>query len=100
MYLISYDIEDDRLRLRIAKLLMQWGLHRVQYSVFMGSISRDSFPKLSQLLTDFTAQKTWTTTDNILILPIHRKSLDSVVFLGAWPNPWEEITGSSNTLML
>lgn len=38
IYLIAYDISEDRKRNRMAKLLEQFGYERIQYSVFTGLI--------------------------------------------------------------
>jgi len=38
MTLVIYDISDDRIRLRIAKLCKSFGLNRVQKSAFLGDI--------------------------------------------------------------
>lgn len=55
MYVISYDIGSDRLRNKIAKVLLNYG-KRVQYSVFECRISQKSFEelywKLSLLMAD------------------------------------------------
>lgn len=69
MILISYDIEDDRLRLKISKRLHFYGLHRIQYSVFMGTLASKDVPKLKTDLMAFSQQKTWAPQDTILILP-------------------------------
>jgi CRISPR-associated protein Cas2 len=34
--LVSYDVPDDRLRLRVARTCMDFGLLRIQFSVFVG----------------------------------------------------------------
>lgn len=49
MYLISYDISNDRLRNKVAKLLEDYG-KRVQYSVFECHISDKQFYKLREEL--------------------------------------------------
>lgn len=48
--IITYDIEDDRLRNRVAKILLDAGLHRVQKSVFEGEIRQKDFSKLKAKL--------------------------------------------------
>ncbi len=45
MYIISYDIENDRIRRKIAKTLEDYG-KRVQYSVFECNINQSHFEKL------------------------------------------------------
>ncbi|MBS7644274.1 CRISPR-associated endonuclease Cas2 [Candidatus Bathyarchaeota archaeon] len=48
-HLVIYDITDDNLRNRISELLKDYGLTRIQYSAFIGNLSRH---KLSSLLVD------------------------------------------------
>ena len=51
MYLISYDIDKNKIRNRIAKTLENYG-KRVQYSVFECEIDKGQFDKLyGELLT-------------------------------------------------
>ena len=99
MYLISYDIENDALRLRIAKKLIAWGLYRVQYSVFMGALEREKFPTLHRELEQFSTRRGWTGTDSILVVPIHGKDLKKIEVIGSWPDRWDEISGSTNTII-
>ena len=100
MYMISYDIENTPLRSRIAKTLQQWGLHRVQYSVFLGSVEREKMPTLWKVLSDFSRHRSWAAADSILLLPIHRGQIKAIKVLGSWPDRWEEITGEKHTLMI
>jgi len=39
--LIIYDIKNDRLRTKISNTLKDWGLERIQYSVFIGDLTSD-----------------------------------------------------------
>jgi CRISPR-associated protein Cas2 len=38
--LLIYDIPDDRARTKIADVCLDYGLQRIQYSAFMGKLSR------------------------------------------------------------
>ena len=38
--LVIYDIENDKIRLRISETCLDYGLARIQYSAFLGSIDR------------------------------------------------------------
>ncbi|NJL05964.1 MAG: CRISPR-associated endonuclease Cas2, partial [Chloroflexaceae bacterium] len=40
--LVLYDISDDRARQRVADACLDYGLERVQFSVFVGALSRDA----------------------------------------------------------
>lgn len=98
--MISYDIENTPLRSRISKMLQRWGLHRVQYSVFLGSIDKEKMPNLWNKLNQFSNHKSWAAADSILLIPIHRGQVKSIKVLGSWPDRWEEITGEKHTLMV
>lgn len=50
--LVMYDVEDDRIRNRIAEDCKDAGLTRVQYSVFRGSLSRTHRGELVTKLRD------------------------------------------------
>lgn len=54
MYLISYDMSNDRLRNKVAKELSNYG-KRVQYSVFECPISQKQLDKLYQELAKLMA---------------------------------------------
>ena len=45
MYLVSYDIESDRLRKKISDTLENYGI-RIQYSVFECEISEQRYKKM------------------------------------------------------
>ncbi|MBD3374431.1 CRISPR-associated endonuclease Cas2 [candidate division KSB1 bacterium] len=51
LVLISYDIEDDTVRTRLAKDLKDFG-PRVQYSVFEADITQNELEKLIQVLNN------------------------------------------------
>lgn len=39
--LLVYDISDDRLRGKVADICLDYGLSRIQYSAFLGDLSRN-----------------------------------------------------------
>jgi CRISPR-associated protein Cas2 len=39
-YVVIYDITDDNLRALVAETLKDYGLQRIQYSAFIGSLRR------------------------------------------------------------
>ncbi len=100
MHLISYDIEYDRLRLHLAKLLIRAGLYRVQYSVFMGDIRETVWKRLYADLHKIAVSSDWQPTDSILILPLHQYTVDQREVIGQAVVDWDEMTGKLHTLML
>ena len=69
--LVIYDIENDRIRLKISETCLDYGLARIQFSAFLGSLNRNKreelFLKLSSIL-DGNAGK-------ILLQPICHKDV-------------------------
>lgn len=39
-YIVIYDIPDDRLRSKVADICLDYGLDRIQYSAFLGTLTR------------------------------------------------------------
>ncbi|MCD7883631.1 MAG: CRISPR-associated endonuclease Cas2 [Lachnospiraceae bacterium] len=55
IYVISYDIESDRMRTKLAKLLEGYGV-RIQYSVFECSLTGQQFKKLYKEVLKLTTK--------------------------------------------
>ena len=66
---VIYDIEDDRIRYRISEICRDYGLERIQYSAFLGPLSRNKreelFLKLSETIEEHTGK--------IIVQPICEK---------------------------
>lgn len=84
MYLISYDIENDRVRNKIAKELENYGA-RVQYSVFECRISekiyKELYAKLLELMNDEKS-------GNIRIYNICAKCTERITTIGVKEEPY------------
>jgi CRISPR-associated protein Cas2 len=48
--LVVYDIVEDRVRARVADTCLDYGLQRIQYSAFLGDLSRNHQDELLQRL--------------------------------------------------
>ena len=77
-YVIVYDISDDGKRLKVAKVLEQWGLARIQRSAFTGSLqasrARDLARRL-ELIIDVDS-------DVVHIIPVQPQDWAKVIVLG------------------
>jgi len=73
--LVIYDIEDDRIRLKISETCLDYGLVRIQFSAFLGTLNRNKreelFLKLSSLLADNPGK--------ILLQPICDKDVKGIL---------------------
>lgn len=81
IYLLAYDIENDRLRTKLADRLLELGLDRIQYSVFMGkapeALLLESLEALNEKLKP---------TDRVYLFRLHRQQ---VADLQSWGQPPE-----------
>lgn len=75
---VMYDIEDDKVRSKVAKLCKQAGLYRVQFSVFLGSIDANQKDTLElQITGQIDVEK-----DSVYIFPMSKNELQATVLLG------------------
>ena len=73
--LVIYDIENDRIRLKISETCLDYGLVRIQYSAFLGALNKNKreelFLKLSSILDDNAGK--------ILLQPICNRDVKDVL---------------------
>ncbi len=75
---VMYDIEDDKVRTKVAKLCKQTGLYRVQFSVFLGSVDANQKDTLElQIKAQIDEEK-----DSVYIFPMSKNELQATVLLG------------------
>ena len=48
--MVLYDVPDDKLRLRVSEACKDYGLERIQYSAFLGQLTRNRTEELAQRL--------------------------------------------------
>ncbi len=75
---VIYDVVKDKPRARIAKLCKQAGLHRVQYSVFLGQLTANEKDTLEIQFLDCIDEE----TDRVYIFPMSKAELADTVLLG------------------
>lgn len=64
--LVMYDIEDDRVRYKVSEACLDFGLERIQFSVFRGKLNRNKREELLMRLTNILGQE----PGKILIQPM------------------------------
>src|SRR5262249_47023389 len=75
---VVYDISDDRTRTRVARRCLDFGLYRVQKSVFLGDIEGN---RVEEILL-FSRELLDLQTDSVYIFPMCREDLDKVRIVG------------------
>jgi CRISPR-associated protein Cas2 len=68
--LLIYDIPDDRARVRVADACLDYGLQRIQYSAFVGDLSRTHQRALFGEIRERVRGK----TANVQLFPLHEQS--------------------------
>lgn len=75
---ILYDIENDKVRNKIAKLCKQAGLYRVQLSVFVGTLEKSEKDALQLQIRDLINEE----KDKVYVFTMSKDELRECVFLG------------------
>ena len=73
-----YDIKDNKARSRVAKCCKQAGLYRVQYSVFLGTLSASEKDSLELEIQDLIDEE----EDSVYIFPMSKNELQVTALLG------------------
>lgn len=98
-YLICYDIDNDRIRKKIADHLLAAGLDRIQYSVFIGPVKEGV---MSQLMVSLERlmQQAKGTQDSLLCVRLTVSQVEKVRILGTKKVDIAGIAGIRHTLFL
>lgn len=80
LYLVMYDIEDDRVRTAIAKYLLSKGCIRIQKSVYMARSKQQEYHEISTTLKE--VQEAYENNDSILLVPVTSTNVGSMKILG------------------
>ena len=99
VFLICYDIENDKWRKKLSDRLIQFGLERIQYSVFVGPLTESLLERLSRWIKE---HEKFLLSDNnsILILGLLPSQLEKMTIFGVVDFDLKMITGKQNTLFL
>lgn len=83
---VLYDIENDKVRKSIIEILSEFGLHRIQKSLFIGNIKSILYSNFLKSL-----EKKITVRDKLCVIPLSENSYNNIQTLGECK---EEIIGS------
>lgn len=75
---VVYDIRDDDLRNVLSNILMQYGLHRVQYSVFNGVLTLAEKEEMVKSLMGLE----FGSEDKVHIIDMCRRCFRNVILIG------------------
>ncbi len=75
---VLYDIKEDKIRNKVAKLCEQSGLYRVQYSVFLGTMVENDKDTLQLQIEELMNPD----DDSVYIFPMNQSELRQSALLG------------------
>lgn len=75
---VIYDITVNKIRTKMAKIILDAGLYRVQKSVFLGTIERNRLDELKMQLEDLIDEE----LDSVYIFPLCQEDFKKVILLG------------------
>jgi len=84
MILVIYDIKSDVVRFKVAEMLKDFGLERIQFSAFYGSICK---AKLEELISELERKLS---ADDILHVFVLNGNVEKIRVLGAGSLPKED----------
>jgi CRISPR-associated protein Cas2 len=71
---VIYDIAEDKVRNRVAKRCLDFGLYRVQQSVFLGDIADNRVDEIVLFSRELLNRE----TDSVYVFPMCREDFDKV----------------------
>ncbi|GAB4290131.1 MAG: CRISPR-associated endonuclease Cas2 [Marinilabiliales bacterium] len=75
---VIYDIKNDKVRTKVAKVCKQAGLYRVQFSVFLGTIEENDKDELKLMIQELINED----EDSVYIFPMNKSELKQCILLG------------------
>jgi CRISPR-associated endonuclease Cas2 len=98
-HLICYDISADGLRAAAGKKILEYGLDRINKSVYLGTLGESSLKALETQLADMLKTK-GDPQDSLIILPVAAAQIHQMRVLGRNDLDKAELTGDKSTLLL
>lgn len=93
---VIYDISEDKQRSRIAKACLEYGLYRIQKSVFLGDIPNHCMDEIAE----FSRKLIDEDTDAVFILPCCEADFAKRIVIGKKDHDDELVKGTKTSLLL
>jgi CRISPR-associated endonuclease Cas2 len=79
-FFVFYDIQNNKVRQRIAKYLIKNGCERIQKSVYLALLSKNQYNQMKATLA--MIQKLYDNDDSIIFLPVGTEQIESMKLIG------------------
>lgn len=80
IFLVMYDIENDKIRRMVAKYLIAQGCIRIQNSIFMADTTKERCEAIKRDLAE--VQACYDNTDSIVVVPLSMTNVESMHIIG------------------
>lgn len=80
LFFVMYDIESNKVRRYVAKYLEQKGCTRIQRSIFMADLSRETYASIKSDLAE--VQALYENNDSIIVCPISTDEIKAMKIIG------------------
>jgi CRISPR-associated endonuclease Cas2 len=80
LYLIMYDIENNKVRTQVAKYLIKKGCLRIQKSVYLAKSSSAVMKDISRTLREIN--EIYENSDSIFVLPVPEEKFNNITVIG------------------
>jgi len=88
---LIYDIEDDRLRSRVADVCLDYGLERIQFSAFFGKLNRNRRQELALRLRNELGDE----SGRVRIIPVCEEDLKDMWVLDQYRRDADELKAAA-----
>ena len=95
LFLVMYDIENNKVRTEIAKYLIRKGCIRIQKSVYIANLKRSTYDEINKTLKEI--QQMYDNNDSILLIPVSTDEVKAMKIIGQNIDI-DLILGNRNTL--
>ena len=89
---LIYDIEDDRLRTRVADVCMDYGLERIQFSAFFGKLNRNRRQELALKLQNELGDE----SGRVRIIPVCEQDLKDMWVLEQYRRDADQLNAEAD----
>lgn len=97
--LICYDIQSNALRAALSQKIIQFGLERINLSVYLGTLKESDLANLEALLQQIMSNRAGP-DDSLIILPVTNNSVWQMQVLGRNDLDIEDLSGERHTLII
>lgn len=99
IYVLTYDLEHDRTRTRLAKYLEKISFVRIQFSVFIAEMDHTVLKKHLIKIENIISKSPDNTRINVFILPVSKDLIEESIMIGV-AQDWNKVFFREHTIFV